>query len=98
LIEPAVGVKEAEPVMDEPVEFAYPVSLEERRRWRETDPAFRMKDEEGTWFLFLAEFEHHGQTWCFELWAHDLEDAKRRLGSAQASARIIGQKVGEVAG
>jgi hypothetical protein len=72
------------------------VSLEERRRWRETDPEFRLKLEDGVWFLYLVEFDHEGSSWGFEVWARDLDDAKRRLASLQINARVLGQKMAEV--
>jgi hypothetical protein len=72
------------------------VNLEATRRWRETDPELRLKNETGTWFVFSVQFECDGSTWGVDLWAHDHADAERRLEALKGSGRILGQKMSSV--
>lgn len=71
-------------------------SASQRRRWDETDPELRTKDEAGTWFCYLVQFDCDGRQWGTELWAHDHADAERRLEEMKATGRVLGQKMSSV--
>ena len=46
--------------------------------------------------LYTIEFNHGGVRWCFEIYAHDDDDARQRLASIRANARVGGALVASV--
>lgn len=59
------------------------------------DPEFVRKDDYGRpMYVFCLEYEMDANHWSIQLWAYDLEDAKRRCAAIRKSGEVQYQIMG----
>tara|TARA_R110000868_G_scaffold15379_1_gene70224 strand:+ start:111 stop:374 length:264 start_codon:yes stop_codon:yes gene_type:complete len=65
---------------------------EERSRRDGPDPEHVFLDDHGQkWYKFVVDYEDVDRTYSFIIWAHDMEDAQRRLALIKDNSEITGQ-------
>ena len=65
---------------------------EERNKRIGPDPEHVFLDDHGQkWYKFVIDYDDGDRPYSFIIWAHDMEDAQRRLALIKDNSEITGQ-------